>query len=122
MLYIKRSRLKTLLDGWVAGKAGLRIAYSNKKFPKLTSETHVSIESPADTAIMYLRLMPNLLHFLPDLGALYTLYHAPNFYEIHSYTLDSNKGNLEFFRSPCMVHTQQLKSGLLCSIINLDQI
>jgi hypothetical protein len=38
-LYIKRSRLKTLLDGWVggwvggwvAGKAGLRIAYSNKK-------------------------------------------------------------------------------------------
>ncbi len=35
MLYIKRSRLKTLLDGWVdgwvAGKAGLRIAYSNKK-------------------------------------------------------------------------------------------
>jgi hypothetical protein len=30
-LYIKRSRLKTLLDGWVAGKAGLRIAYSNQK-------------------------------------------------------------------------------------------
>jgi hypothetical protein len=36
MLYIKRTRLKTLLDGWVggwvAGKAGLRIAYSNKKY------------------------------------------------------------------------------------------
>jgi hypothetical protein len=35
MLYIKRSRLKTLLDGWMAGwlagKAGLRIAYSNQK-------------------------------------------------------------------------------------------
>jgi hypothetical protein len=39
MLYIKRSRLKSLLgwwvdgwvDGWEAGKAGLRIAYSNKK-------------------------------------------------------------------------------------------
>jgi hypothetical protein len=32
---------------------------------------------------MYLRLMPNLLHFLPDLNALYSLRHAPNFYEIH---------------------------------------
>jgi hypothetical protein len=35
MLYIKRSRLKSLLDGWVdgwmEGKAGLRIAYSNQK-------------------------------------------------------------------------------------------
>jgi hypothetical protein len=39
MLYIKRSRLKSLLDGWMggwmdgwmAGKAGLRIAYSNQK-------------------------------------------------------------------------------------------
>jgi hypothetical protein len=35
MLYIKRSWLKTLLggwmDGWVAGKAGLRIAYSNQQ-------------------------------------------------------------------------------------------
>jgi hypothetical protein len=39
MLYLKRSRLKTLLGGWmdgwmggwVAGKAGLRTAYSNQK-------------------------------------------------------------------------------------------
>jgi hypothetical protein len=35
MLYIKRSRLKSLLggwvDGWMAGKARLRIAYSNQK-------------------------------------------------------------------------------------------
>jgi hypothetical protein len=39
MLYIKWSRPKSLLDGWVdgwvdgwmAGKAGLRIAYSNQK-------------------------------------------------------------------------------------------
>jgi hypothetical protein len=35
MLYIKRSRLKSLLDGWMGGwmavKAGLRIAYSNQK-------------------------------------------------------------------------------------------
>jgi hypothetical protein len=39
MLYIKQSRLKSLLDGWVdgwvdgwmEGKAGLRIAYSNQK-------------------------------------------------------------------------------------------
>jgi beta-glucanase (GH16 family) len=43
MLYIKRSRLKSLLngwmggwvdgwvDGWMEGKAGLRIAYSNQK-------------------------------------------------------------------------------------------
>jgi hypothetical protein len=34
MLYIKRSRLKTLLDGWVGGGQGnsaLRIAYSNQK-------------------------------------------------------------------------------------------
>jgi hypothetical protein len=39
MLYIKQSRLKSLLDGWVggwvggwmAGKDGLSIAYSNKK-------------------------------------------------------------------------------------------
>jgi hypothetical protein len=27
--------------------------------------------------------MPNLLHFLLDLSALYALRHAPNFYEIH---------------------------------------
>jgi hypothetical protein len=46
MLYIKRSRLKTLLggwvDGWVAGKAGLRIAYSNKKYvQKLLFSTEI---------------------------------------------------------------------------------
>jgi hypothetical protein len=27
--------------------------------------------------------MPNLLHFLPELGALYALRSAPSFYEIH---------------------------------------
>jgi hypothetical protein len=32
---------------------------------------------------MYLRLTPNLLHFLPDLDALYALRPTPNFYEIH---------------------------------------
>jgi hypothetical protein len=32
---------------------------------------------------MHLRLIPNLLHFLPDLDALYALCCAPNFYEIH---------------------------------------
>jgi hypothetical protein len=32
---------------------------------------------------MYLRLTPNLMPFVPDLGALYALRHAPNFYEIH---------------------------------------
>jgi hypothetical protein len=32
---------------------------------------------------MYLCLTPNLFHFLPDLGALYTLRHAPNYYEMH---------------------------------------
>jgi hypothetical protein len=32
---------------------------------------------------MYLRLTPNLLHFLPDLDAIYALRRAPNFYEIH---------------------------------------
>jgi hypothetical protein len=32
---------------------------------------------------MYLRLTPNLLHFPPDLDALYALRRAPNFYEIH---------------------------------------
>jgi hypothetical protein len=31
MLYIQRSCLKSLLDGWMEGKAGLRIAYSNQK-------------------------------------------------------------------------------------------
>jgi hypothetical protein len=43
MLYLKRSRLKSLLDGWVdgwvdgwmEGKAGLRIAYSNQQTKKL---------------------------------------------------------------------------------------
>jgi hypothetical protein len=33
--------------------------------------------------IIALRLVLNLLHFLPSLGALYALRHAPNFYEIH---------------------------------------
>jgi hypothetical protein len=32
---------------------------------------------------MYLRLMPNFLHFLPDLDALYALCCTPNFHEIH---------------------------------------
>jgi hypothetical protein len=32
---------------------------------------------------MYLRLTPNLLHFLSDLDALYALRCTPNFYEIH---------------------------------------
>jgi hypothetical protein len=32
---------------------------------------------------MYLRLTPNLLHFLPDLGALYALCRALNFHESH---------------------------------------
>jgi hypothetical protein len=32
MLYIKRSRLKSLLGGWMAGKARLSIAYSNQKY------------------------------------------------------------------------------------------
>jgi hypothetical protein len=27
---------KTLLGGWMGGKAGLRIAYSNQKFAKLS--------------------------------------------------------------------------------------
>jgi hypothetical protein len=27
--------------------------------------------------------MPNFLHFLQDLGELYALHRAPNFYEIH---------------------------------------
>jgi hypothetical protein len=31
MFFVKRSRLKTLLGGWVGDKAGLRIAYSNQK-------------------------------------------------------------------------------------------
>jgi hypothetical protein len=32
---------------------------------------------------MHLRLALKLLHFLPDLGELYALRFAPNFYEIH---------------------------------------
>jgi hypothetical protein len=32
---------------------------------------------------MHLGLVLNLLHFFPDLGALYALGGAPNFYEIH---------------------------------------
>jgi hypothetical protein len=36
---------------------------------------------------MYMRLSPNLLHFLPDLGALYALRRSPNFYEIHPWSL-----------------------------------
>jgi hypothetical protein len=35
---------------------------------------------------MYLRITPNLFHFLPDLGALYALRHVPNFYEIHPWS------------------------------------
>jgi hypothetical protein len=38
-------------------------------------------------SIMYLRLTPNLLDFLPELGALYALRRAPNFYEIHPWLL-----------------------------------
>jgi hypothetical protein len=46
MLYIKWSRLKTLLGGWMGGwvggwmegKAGLRIAYSNQKFINLLTK------------------------------------------------------------------------------------
>jgi hypothetical protein len=33
--------------------------------------------------MMQLRLLLNLLHFLSNLGALYALRRAPNFYEIH---------------------------------------
>jgi hypothetical protein len=36
--------------------------------------------------------MPNLLHFLPDLDALYALRRAPNFYEIHPWA--SSKVNV----------------------------
>jgi hypothetical protein len=32
--------------------------------------------------VMHLKFALNLLHFLPDLGALYALPRAPNFYEI----------------------------------------
>jgi hypothetical protein len=38
---------------------------------------------------MYLRLTPNLLHFLPDLDALYPLGRAPNFYEIHPWSCEN---------------------------------
>jgi hypothetical protein len=37
MLCIKRSRLKSLMGGWMEGKAGLRIAYSNQQFGKICS-------------------------------------------------------------------------------------
>jgi hypothetical protein len=37
-------------------------------------------------SIMYLRLTPNLLYFLPDFDALYALFRAPNFYEIHPWS------------------------------------
>jgi hypothetical protein len=40
---------------------------------------------------MYLGLTPNLLYFLPDLSALYTLRLAPNFYEIHPWACPFNK-------------------------------
>jgi hypothetical protein len=36
---------------------------------------------------MYLGLTPNLLHFFPDVCALYALRCAPNFYEIHPKSL-----------------------------------
>jgi hypothetical protein len=39
---------------------------------------------------MYLRFTPNLLHFLPDFGALYALRRALNFYEIHHRLLQEN--------------------------------
>jgi hypothetical protein len=46
---------------------------------------------------MCLRFMPNLLHFLPDLAALYALHRAPNFYEIHpSLVAKHNKNNFYF--------------------------
>jgi hypothetical protein len=35
---------------------------------------------------MYLRLAPNLLHVLPDLGAPFALRHMPNLYEIHPWS------------------------------------
>jgi hypothetical protein len=35
---------------------------------------------------MYLRLMPNLLHFLPNLDVLYASRCAPNFNEIHPWS------------------------------------
>jgi hypothetical protein len=52
MLYIKRSRLKSLLDGWVdgwvgvwmEGKAGLRIAYSNQKLKYLQAWKNASYQ------------------------------------------------------------------------------
>jgi hypothetical protein len=39
---------------------------------------------------MHLRLALNLFHFLPDLGALYTLRCAPNFYEIDPWLRNEN--------------------------------
>jgi hypothetical protein len=35
---------------------------------------------------MHLRLALNLLQFLPDLGMLFALRHAPDYYEIHPRT------------------------------------
>jgi hypothetical protein len=47
--------------------------------------------------------MPNLLHFLPDLGALYALRHAPNFYEIQLKSLGIYVYNVNnsLARDPC---------------------
>ncbi len=42
-------------------------------------------------SIMYLRLTPNLFHFLLDLGALYALRRGPNFYEIHPWSLQCKR-------------------------------
>ena len=39
---------------------------------------------------MYLRIMPNLLHFLPDLDANYALRHVPNFFENHPWYVKQN--------------------------------
>ena len=36
---------------------------------------------------MHLRHVLNLVYFLSDLGALYALHHAPNFYEIHPWCM-----------------------------------
>jgi hypothetical protein len=43
---------------------------------------------------MHLRLALNLLHFLPDLGGLYTLRHVPNFYEIHPRSISTDWADL----------------------------
>jgi hypothetical protein len=39
---------------------------------------------------MHLGLALNLLYFLPDLGALYALGRAPNFYDVHPKNVESH--------------------------------